>query len=258
MTAEQKMNQLVLTDETLNTHFAEAYRTLRANISFSAIDRPVKTILVTSAAPREGKTTTVINLGIIMALAGPRRPPVWPLLLGVIAAGVLLGAILSGASALALLGTLAALLAIGAAIYRPALGLGILALTYPFDLTTQAGSFKVPTSYALLAILFVVWAGRQFFPDPPPLQRTSLDRAVAIFAGVTVLSVLGRTGDYSLQLAGQAKSAGGFLAFFLLTQSVRQRKDIWLVVGAFGFSGLVEAALVAWPVITGAEPPSEA
>jgi capsular exopolysaccharide synthesis family protein len=72
MTAEQKMNQLVLTDETLNTHFAEAYRTLRANISFSAIDRPVKTILVTSAAPREGKTTTVINLGIIMAQAGPR------------------------------------------------------------------------------------------------------------------------------------------------------------------------------------------
>src|SRR5919198_4889877 len=72
MTAEQKMNQLVLTDETLNTHFAEAYRTLRANISFSSIDRPVRTILVTRAAPREGKTTTVINLGIIMAQAGPR------------------------------------------------------------------------------------------------------------------------------------------------------------------------------------------
>jgi capsular exopolysaccharide synthesis family protein len=69
---EQRQDQLVLTDETLNTHFAEAYRALRANISFSSIDRPVKTILVTSAAPREGKTTTVINLGIIMAQAGPR------------------------------------------------------------------------------------------------------------------------------------------------------------------------------------------
>ena len=46
---EAREDQLVLTDETLNTHFAEAYRALRANISFSSIDRPVKTILVTSA-----------------------------------------------------------------------------------------------------------------------------------------------------------------------------------------------------------------
>jgi capsular exopolysaccharide synthesis family protein len=67
-----RQEQLILTDETLNTHFAEAYRALRANISFSSIDRAVKTIIVTSAAPREGKTTTVINLGIIMAQAGPR------------------------------------------------------------------------------------------------------------------------------------------------------------------------------------------
>jgi len=69
---EDRQDQLILTDETLNTHFAEAYRALRANISFSSIDHPVKTILVTSASPREGKTTTVVNLGIIMAQAGPR------------------------------------------------------------------------------------------------------------------------------------------------------------------------------------------
>src|SRR5207245_11026778 len=67
-----RQDTLGMTDETLNTPFAEAYRALRVNISFSGIDRPVKTILVTSAAPREGKTTTVINLGIIMAQAGPR------------------------------------------------------------------------------------------------------------------------------------------------------------------------------------------
>lgn len=70
MTARR--NPLVLTGKMLNTPFAEAYRALRANISFSSIDRAVKTILVTSAAPGEGKTTTVINLGIIMAQAGPR------------------------------------------------------------------------------------------------------------------------------------------------------------------------------------------
>src|ERR1700682_5918905 len=67
-----RQEQLIHPDKTLNTHFAEAYRTLRANISFSSIDRAVKTMVVTSAAPREGKTTTVINLGIIMAQAGPR------------------------------------------------------------------------------------------------------------------------------------------------------------------------------------------
>jgi len=67
-----RQDQLILTDETLNTHFAEAYRSLRANISFSSVDQAVKTIVVTSASPREGKTTTVINLGIIMAQAGPR------------------------------------------------------------------------------------------------------------------------------------------------------------------------------------------
>jgi capsular exopolysaccharide synthesis family protein len=67
-----RQDRLLLTDETLHTRFAEAYRTLRANVSFSSIDRPVKTVVVMSAAPHEGKTTTVINLGIIMAQAGPR------------------------------------------------------------------------------------------------------------------------------------------------------------------------------------------
>jgi capsular exopolysaccharide synthesis family protein len=67
-----RQDRLLLTDETLHTRFAEAYRTLRANVSFTSIDRPVKTVVVMSAAPHEGKTTTVINLGLIMAQAGPR------------------------------------------------------------------------------------------------------------------------------------------------------------------------------------------
>jgi protein-tyrosine kinase len=67
-----KTDRLVLTNGNLNSHFAEAYRALRANISFSSIDQPVKTIVVTSAAPREGKTMTALNLGIIIAQAGPR------------------------------------------------------------------------------------------------------------------------------------------------------------------------------------------
>ena len=49
---------------------SEAYRTLRTNIQFSSLDRPLKTLLVTSANPLEGKSTTVANLATAMAQAG--------------------------------------------------------------------------------------------------------------------------------------------------------------------------------------------
>jgi len=55
-----------------NSPLAEAYRTLRTNIMFSAIDRPVRTILVTSAEPGDGKTTTVANLAVTYAREGKR------------------------------------------------------------------------------------------------------------------------------------------------------------------------------------------
>jgi capsular exopolysaccharide synthesis family protein len=69
---ENRSHHLLLTAETLNTGFAEAYRNLRANLSFSSAGEPAKTILVTSAGPNEGKTTTLLNLGIIIGQAGPR------------------------------------------------------------------------------------------------------------------------------------------------------------------------------------------
>ncbi len=60
----------------LVTHFvprspvAEAYRTVRTNLSFSRPDNPPRTILVTSAVPQEGKTTTTANLAITLAQMG--------------------------------------------------------------------------------------------------------------------------------------------------------------------------------------------
>ena len=51
---------------------AEAYRTLRTNIEFSSVDAPIKTLLVTSAMPGEGKTVTAGNLAVIFAQAGRR------------------------------------------------------------------------------------------------------------------------------------------------------------------------------------------
>jgi capsular exopolysaccharide synthesis family protein len=68
----EKSKPLILDEDTLHSPFAEAYRALRANISFSSIDHPVRSVAVTSAAAGEGKTTTAINLAIIMAQALPR------------------------------------------------------------------------------------------------------------------------------------------------------------------------------------------
>ena len=49
---------------------AEAYRTLRTNIQFSSVDRPLRTMTISSPGHLEGKTTTAANLGVVMAQAG--------------------------------------------------------------------------------------------------------------------------------------------------------------------------------------------
>lgn len=49
---------------------AESYRSLRTNVQFSNIDKPAKTIVITSANPLEGKSTTAANLAAAMAQSG--------------------------------------------------------------------------------------------------------------------------------------------------------------------------------------------
>jgi non-specific protein-tyrosine kinase len=51
---------------------SEAYRTLRTNIQFSSLDKPVRTILVTGVEAGEGKSTTLANLAVVMAQGGKR------------------------------------------------------------------------------------------------------------------------------------------------------------------------------------------
>ena len=51
---------------------AEAYRSLRTNLEFSNLDEPLRSMLVSSTAPSEGKSTTLANLGVINAQAGKR------------------------------------------------------------------------------------------------------------------------------------------------------------------------------------------
>lgn len=58
--------------ENPKSSIAECCRSLRTNILFSAADRQLKTIVVCSANPREGKTTSVLYLGTTMAQSGQR------------------------------------------------------------------------------------------------------------------------------------------------------------------------------------------
>lgn len=51
---------------------AEQFRTIRTNINFSMPDRNFKTILVTSAGPGEGKSTTSANIVGVYAQEGKR------------------------------------------------------------------------------------------------------------------------------------------------------------------------------------------
>jgi non-specific protein-tyrosine kinase len=51
---------------------AEAFRTLRTNVGFSAVDEPIRTLLVTSSAPGEGKTVVAANLAVVFAQTGRR------------------------------------------------------------------------------------------------------------------------------------------------------------------------------------------
>ncbi len=51
---------------------SEAYRTLRTNLEFSSLDKPIRSMVVTSPAPEEGKSTTLANLAVTMAQAGKK------------------------------------------------------------------------------------------------------------------------------------------------------------------------------------------
>ncbi len=54
------------------SQMAESYRALRTSLLLSSLGAPPKVIMVTSARPQEGKTTTAINSAIVLAQKGLR------------------------------------------------------------------------------------------------------------------------------------------------------------------------------------------
>lgn len=55
-----------------NSFSEECYRTLRTNLQFSFFDKDLKSIIVTSAGPGEGKSTVISNLALTIAQSGKR------------------------------------------------------------------------------------------------------------------------------------------------------------------------------------------
>ncbi len=51
---------------------SEAFRVLRTNLQFASVDRPLRTLMLTSPSPSEGKSLTVANLAVALAQADKR------------------------------------------------------------------------------------------------------------------------------------------------------------------------------------------
>jgi len=52
------------------TTVSEAFRSLRTNLQFTSVDKKVKSILITSSLPNEGKSTILKNLAYALAMTG--------------------------------------------------------------------------------------------------------------------------------------------------------------------------------------------
>lgn len=65
-----RRNLITITDS--KSPISEQYRTIRTNIQFSSIDNEIKSLMVTSSGPGEGKSTTASNLAVVFAQLGKK------------------------------------------------------------------------------------------------------------------------------------------------------------------------------------------
>jgi len=69
--ANTKNKPLIVSDSPRSVR-SEAFRQLRTNLQFVQVDGPLRSLVLTSSVPKEGKSTTACNLAITMAQAGLR------------------------------------------------------------------------------------------------------------------------------------------------------------------------------------------
>jgi len=82
--------KILITQHKRGSLYMESFRTLRSNLKFMRVGEDIKSILVTSSQPNEGKTTVAVNLGItfqmtnmkIIIVEGDLRKPGLPKVFG--------------------------------------------------------------------------------------------------------------------------------------------------------------------------------
>jgi polysaccharide biosynthesis transport protein len=70
--APSKETVELITQSRPQSQMAEAYRALRTSLLLTSVGAPPKIILITSALPQEGKTTTSVNTATVLAQKGTR------------------------------------------------------------------------------------------------------------------------------------------------------------------------------------------
>lgn len=68
----QMQNRSLVTMLNPKSPISEQYRTIRTNIEFSTVDEEMRTIMVTSSGPGEGKSTTTNNIAVVFAQQGKK------------------------------------------------------------------------------------------------------------------------------------------------------------------------------------------
>ena len=70
--SSRRLKRRLITREDPRSPVSEAYRSLRTSLLYTSSDKKIKSILISSAGPGEGKTTTVANLAITYANLGKK------------------------------------------------------------------------------------------------------------------------------------------------------------------------------------------
>ncbi|PFW57223.1 tyrosine protein kinase [Bacillus cereus] len=69
---KRKPIRQLITHQEPKSRITEQYRNIRTNIEFTSVDSRIRSIMVTSANPSEGKTTTVANLAVVFSQQGKK------------------------------------------------------------------------------------------------------------------------------------------------------------------------------------------
>ncbi|MEA3321207.1 MAG: CpsD/CapB family tyrosine-protein kinase [Bacillota bacterium] len=70
--AKATTSRHLISDKLPKSPISEQYRTIRTNIQFSSVDNQLRSIMVTSSGPSEGKSTTASNLAVVNAQQGKK------------------------------------------------------------------------------------------------------------------------------------------------------------------------------------------